>query len=62
MAEAFEIGDRVDCLTKTNSFITLKDHKENFRSNLKCGLINPAKSETVKASKLFIEIVNTKVR
>ena len=62
IAEVFEIGDRVDCLTKTNSFITIKDHKENFRSNLKCGLINPAKSETVKASKLFIEIVNTKVR
>ena len=62
IAEGFEIGDRVDCLAKTNAFITLKDHKENFRSNPKCRLINPAKSEIGKVSKLFIENINTKVR
>ena len=62
IAEEFEIGDRADCLAKTNAFITLNDHKENFRSNPKCKLINPAKSEIGKASKLFIENINTKVR
>ena len=62
IAEGFEIGDRVDCLAKTNTFITLKDHKENFRSNPKCRLINPAKSEIGKVSELFIENINTKVR
>ena len=62
IAEEFEIGDRVDCLAKTNAFITLKDYKENFRSNPKCRLINPAKSEIGKASELFIENINSKVR
>ena len=40
IAEEFEIGDRVV-------------HKENFRSNPNCRLINPAKSEIGKANKLL---------
>ena len=52
----------IECLPKTNAFITKKDHKENFRSNQKWRLINPAKSEIARASKLFIENINTKVR
>ena len=28
IAEEFKIGDRVDCLAKTNTFITLKYHKK----------------------------------
>ena len=31
--------------TKKNAFVTIKDHKEDFPSNLKCCLINPAKSD-----------------
>ena len=62
IAVEFEIGDRVDCLAKTNAFITLKDHEDNFRSNLKCRLMNPAKSESGKVNKLFIENINSKVR
>ena len=52
----------MDCFARSNAFITWKDHKENFQSNPKCRLINPAKSEIGKASKLFIENINTKVR
>ena len=33
-----------------------------FLSNTKCQLINPAKSEIGKISKLFIENINAKVR
>ena len=62
IAESYDIAERVDCFAKSNAFITLKDHKENFQSNPKCRLINPAKSEIGKASKLFIENINTKVR
>ena len=40
----------------------MKGHKENFRSNPKYRLINPAKRGTDKASNLFIENINTKVR
>ena len=62
ITESYDIAERVDCFAKSNAFITLKDHKENFQSNPKCRLINPAKSEIGKASKLFIENINTKVR
>ena len=61
IAEEFEITNRVVCLAQTNTFITLKDHKENSRSNQKCRLINPAKSKIGNARKLFIENINAKV-
>ena len=62
IAEGYDIAERVDCFAKSNAFITLKDHKENFQSNPKCRLINPAKSEIGKVSKFFIENITTKVR
>ena len=62
IAENYDIADRVDCLAKSNAFITLKDHTKNFQSNPKCRLINPAKSEIGKDSKIFRENINSKVR
>ena len=62
IAENYDIADRVDCLAKSNAFITLKDHTENFQSNSKCRLINPAKSEIGKLCKFFRENINPKVR
>ena len=62
IAEGYDIAERVDCFAKSNAFITLKNHKENFQSNPKRRLINPAKSEIGKVSKFFIENINTKVR
>ena len=61
-AEGYDIAERVNSFAKSNAFITLKDHKENFQSNPKCRLINPAKSDIGKFSKFFIENINTKVR
>ena len=58
----YDIAERVDCFVKSNAFVTLKDHKENFQSNRKCRLINPAKNEIGKVSKFFIQNINTKVR
>ena len=49
-------------MAKTEAFITLKDHKEDFTSNPKCRLINPAKSELGKVRKSIIEKINVKVR
>ena len=46
-----EISDRVFKTVERNCFITLKDHKENFRENPKCRLINPMKPELGKVSK-----------
>ena len=62
IAENYDIAERVDCFAKSNAFITLKDHKENFQSNPKWRLINSAKSEIGEVSKYFIENINTKVR
>ena len=62
IAEKYDIAERVDWFAKPNAFITLKDHKENFQSNPKCRLINPAKSEIRKVSKFFIENINTKAQ
>ena len=36
------------------AYITLKDHKENFRNNTKCRLINPSKSEVGLVSKSYL--------
>ena len=61
IANNYGISERVDCLAKSNAFVSLKDHKPNFSSNPKCRLINPAKSEMGKISKYFLEQLNSKV-
>lgn len=55
IATKLGIADRSYCMAKKPSFITLKDHKENFESSPKCRLINPAKSELGKVSKVITE-------
>ena len=45
------------------SFYLFKDHKEkDFENNPKCRLINPAKSDSGKISKLILDKVNTHLR
>ena len=53
-----QLGDRIESLTKTPAFTTLKDHKDNFQSSLPCRLINPSKSELGKISKSILENIN----
>ena len=43
------------------SFIALKDHKENFENAPKCRLINPAKSTIGRVSKEILERVNNEM-
>ena len=45
IASRLGLVSRMDTMAKREAFITLKDHKENFRSSLPCRLINPAKCE-----------------
>ena len=47
---------------KREAFISLKDHKQNFESNPKCRLINPAKSDLGKISKLILDKINMQLR
>ena len=49
------LADRIDCIAEKNAFVTLKDHKENFRNNPTCRLINPTKSEIGHISKSITE-------
>ena len=62
LASKLDIADKVECTAKTEAFVTLKDHKEDFNSNPKCRLINPAKSELGKVSKRIIEKINEEVK
>ena len=45
--------DRMDKNGTNNCFITLKDHKENFQNNPTTRLINPAKNEIGRISKVI---------
>ena len=56
------LDDRVEQFNQRQAFVTLKDHKENFRNNPKCRLLNPAKSEIGIISKHYIEKINSNIR
>lgn len=62
IATELELSDRIDIPRKNEAFVTLKDHKENFRNNPQTRLINPAKSEIGKISKIILERINTNIR
>ena len=53
-AKTLKIEDRMECYSDQHAYITLKDHKENFRNNTKCRLINPSKSEVGRVSKKYL--------
>ena len=61
IANNLGITDRIDTLPQRSSFITLKDHKDNFANKSTCRLINPCKSELGKVSKLTLEKINKAV-
>ena len=54
LAEELEIDNRVYAYSRSESFVTIKDHKENYINNTKCRLINLAKSDMGKASKIIL--------
>ena len=50
--------DRMQQNGTNQCFITLKDHKENFDNNPKTRLINPAKNEIGRVSKVILDKIN----
>ena len=44
IAKRLHLDDRVEQFNKRESFVTLKDLKENFQNNPKYRLLKPAKS------------------
>ena len=48
-----KLSVRIENLAVAPAYITLIDHKENFRSKPSCRLINPSKTKLGKSVKLF---------
>ena len=53
-----EIIKRMETNDEGNSFIPIKDHKENFDNHPTVRLINPAKNELGRISKLILDKIN----
>jgi hypothetical protein len=62
IANDLSISDRIETMGPKNAFVTVKDHKENFKTNPKFRLINPAKSELGKISKITLDNINSQIR
>ena len=58
----FKLEELIEQHSQHQSFITLKEHKEDFQNNRKCKLINPGKNETDIVSKDYIEEINKNIR
>ena len=56
-----EVIKRMERNKEDDSFITIKDHKENFDNHPTVRLINPAKNELGRISKLLLEKINQKI-
>ena len=57
-----DIANKIETMTKTDAFISMKDHKENFCNKPKCRLIHPAKNNLGRVSKQILENINRMVR
>ena len=55
------ILDKIEINGTGNSFITLKDHKENFTNHPTTRLINPSKNEIGRISKHILDQINSKL-
>ena len=58
---AKKLENKTEQYADQSAYVTLKDHKENFKTTLPCQLINPAKSEIGIVSKVELEKVNRPV-
>ena len=56
-----EVIKRIETNEEGNSFITIKDYKENFDNHPTVRLINPAKNELGRISKLILDKINKKI-
>ena len=62
IAKDLKIEERVEAIALKPSFLTLKDHKEEFPGKLSFRLINPAKSNIGKVSKHVLDRINEDIR
>ena len=50
-----DVADRLNMMAKQECFITLKDHKKDYRTNPKYRLLNPTKRQLGKISKQVLQ-------
>ena len=62
IAKNLGLDDRIYKTSKRQAFITIKDHKPNYRNNTTCRLLNPTKSEIGKISKQILEKINQTIK
>ena len=62
LTEELKIADRVESHSEAPAFVTIKDHKKDFKTDPKCRLINPAKSQIGQISKKILQENNSKLR
>ena len=62
IAIKLDLADRVERMSVSPAFITIKDHKDRFETDTKCRLINPAKSQIGIISRLILQRVNNELR
>ena len=62
LAQKLKLDDRIEQLLENQAFITTKDPKPNFPNNIKCRLINPAKSNLGKIRKQIFQEINKVIR
>ena len=62
LAKKYDVHDRAHTMSTPQAFVTIKDHKEDFRTNPKYRLLNPCKSELGRISKDILQKVNSSLR
>ena len=62
IATELKLDDKTEQFKQREVFVTLKDHKVNFKNDPKCTLIKPAKWEIGIISKHYLEFINNKIR
>ena len=58
ISKILHLSDKTECLFRTLTFITFKDHKNDFESSLLFHQINSSKKELGKLNKLILENIN----
>ena len=62
ITERLGISDRVEPMPHQDAYLTIKDHKDGFPDEVKCRLINPAKSNIGRISKRILQNTNAQLR
>ena len=61
IAKKLDLHDRMQGYRECESFVTVKDHKEEWPEVVKCRLLNPAKSDIGIVSKQILQKINLKL-